>query len=99
MIKIARPNIKFKITPIYDDDEFYMINSNSYVIKNIRKNEIHFFDEKGNRHREDGYASKYSKSIFFVINEIDYDKFEFAEKTNHLICKNCQSFCNQNCFK
>ena len=42
----------------------------------------------GNYHHGDIF---YIKGQCFFANE-------FAEKTKHLICKNCKEFCKQNCF-
>ena len=52
-----------------------------------------YFYKNGFRHREDGPAG-----LFFWLNDFKYLENEFAEKTNHLVCKVCNVFCKQKCF-
>ena len=57
-------------------------------------------------HRIDGPAKIANHSnccgsgfiFLFALNGEYYEHFEFAEKTNHLICKKCNEFCKQSCF-
>lgn len=62
----------------------------------------YFFD--GKAHRINGPArisydiNGQIYNIMYYINGCFYSTSSFARKTNHLICKNCQNFCNQNCF-
>ena len=49
------------------------------------------------KHREDGYAENLPHYLF-KLNGITYHSFDFAKKTNHLVCKFCNVFCKQGCF-
>ena len=76
-------------------------------IHRIGKPAIEYFDGSkewvinGKIHRIDGPAYIQGNYIQFWINNVGYfrDKYyKFADKTNHLICKNCNKFCKQECF-
>ena len=54
--------------------------------------------ENGKLNRLDGPASYFDNYEFYWINNKTYSKLVFAEKTNHLICRNCGGFCRQGCF-
>ena len=50
-------------------------------------------------HRDDGpYRLPRGHIYNFSINGLYCNSIFFQEKTNHLICKYCADFCNQNCF-
>lgn len=54
-------------------------------------------------HKDDGPAiettkKEYIHKYFYYLKGNPFDIKEFAEKTKHLICKNCKEFCKQNCF-
>ena len=64
---------------------------------------IFYLDNK--RHRIDGPAdiSKHKGCCDYIYNhyclyDTYYTERHFAEKTNHLICLNCNKFCKQECF-
>ena len=62
----------------------------------------YIFIQNGNKHRLDG-PSECNDSYFdplysFYINGNQCLPSLFAEKTNHLICWNCNKFCKQGCF-
>ena len=58
-----------------------------------------YFNLKGQNHRIDGPAHLGTWNlILYYINNIHYNELEFADLTNHLICKNCNNFCKQKCF-
>ena len=97
----------------YDDknNEFFIIYFKSKYYFNldgnyhrIGKPAIEFFnggkiwEENGKMHRIDGPASYDHDNHKFWINGKNYSKLVFAEKTNHLLCKNCNKFCKQKCF-
>ena len=89
---------KYNLSKLYFNlnGEFHRIGKPAY----ISSNSIQFY-ENDKLHRIDGptwtlYLSKIK--YYFYINDIRYGKIEFAKKTNHLICKNCDGFCKQQCF-
>lgn len=43
-------------------------------------------------------SSKCLNPIYYNDYYNDYYFIDWAKNTNHLICKNCHGFCNQNCF-
>lgn len=59
---------------------------------------IEYF-ENGVNHRIDGPSEIIDglSDNFYINGKSMYEK-QFAEETNHLICKNCQCFCKQGCF-
>ena len=44
------------------------------------------------------YKKKKKYNLFYVRGKKEFFHDYFAFKTDHLICKNCQSFCKQECF-
>lgn len=61
-----------------------------------------FYSEFDSLHREDGLAliTDYSSHFnWFCLFGIRYNPSFFAQNTNHLICKLCQKFCKQSCFR
>ena len=64
------------------------------------KNEYFF---NGLYHRDNGPAIEYfennimSNCCFYLEGKY-IEIYSFAQKTNHLMCKNCKIFCKQSCF-
>ena len=52
----------------------------------------------GKYHRNDGPAYEGININEYYFHNRKYYEKEFAEKTNHLICKFCGQFCKQGCF-
>lgn len=84
--------------------KFHSINEKpAFIIKN-NNNEIFIkeYFKNGNHHRDDGPAIKYKYNFDFIgqyyLNSIWLDINKFAEKTSHLVCYHCNSFCKQKCF-
>lgn len=55
-----------------------------------------YINEFGFYHREDGPAVESLFNIFYY-DGWRLNPFNWATKTNHLICKNCLNFCGQRC--
>ena len=68
--------------------------------------ELFCFQQNGYKFcRDDGPAVEYtSGELIFQSSKCKRfawnfeDKLIFAKNTNHIICKNCNRFCNQRCF-
>lgn len=100
-------NIKL---PKYRDYYFNEFNKHFHDEKNdilYGENDICKFYFKLNKtycyefHRLDGPAfirKKFPGVFFWINNYCCFDENEFANKTDHLICKNCRKFCKQECF-
>ena len=64
----------------------------------IINNNIFCWYKNGKIHRIDGPAVKVGNFDSFVLKGIITNKKDFAVKTNHQLCKNCNEFCKQKCF-
>ena len=93
---------------IKGDKWFFDEKNKLYFVENlsIKENNIYFkiyFDLESKHHRLDGPAEYYfddnhNITYHFALYHYRWTPFQFAEKTNHLICLVCNKFCNQGCF-
>lgn len=76
---------------------FHEKNKEFYIL--FLENKI-YLDKFGFYHRIDGktYTINFPDNCFYWIHGEHYFAIEFAQKTNHLICKVCNEFCKQGCF-
>lgn len=98
MIQIEKPNMNIYIcncSGCFLDPVYYKID-NGFFIKTKYLN--YYINSNGFKHREDGFATiQYPNYGNFFINGSYYDYDLFAKQTSHLICKNCNKFCKQQC--
>lgn len=99
MIKIKDLKIQLKdYTPCKFDLYYFDDINQTYIIDCSVFNTINYFDINGYRHRNDGPSYQDSFLVNFYLNGDFNLPYIFAENTNHLICKYCENFCNQECF-
>lgn len=77
----------FKIKTYYDN-----IKKEYFLSDGVYKK---YINSQGFLSRLDGKASRHG---VFHIDGAAYYPIDFAEETNHLICKKCYNFCKQRCF-
>ena len=91
-------------------NSYYKNKYNNYVILNescVDITDAFYFNEKGILHNEIGPAVHLSGDDWslqeedihkYYLNNIKYTIFEWNQYTNHILCKNCKTYCNQQCF-
>lgn len=88
-------NIKFNGTLVHNKNGPAIIWNSSYVDK-------YCYIEYGKYNRIDGpaiYNRDYPNfSYSYYLEGSFFTAKNFAEKTNHVICKYCENFCRQSCF-
>ena len=93
-IQIEKPKINFHFFVSQNEKFYYNEKTNEYI--NEDWSGKYYFNLNGKLHRLDGPVRINGTS--FWIDGIAFSTVNFAEKTNHLVCKKCQMYCNQWCF-
>ena len=76
--------------------KFHRLNGPAFLHYVNDKLIIYGWFLNGFSHREDGRYNNHSYD--FKLKGKSISSYNFAQQTNHLVCKNCKTFCKQFCF-